>query len=86
MSVFYNIMYLASLMLLGKPGYMAVEVARHFALPEAAAFMERVHYRALTSAEEKQVLELREAYQDIECLTSTELAVMYQLYKANPEK
>jgi hypothetical protein len=86
MSIFYNIMYLASLMLLGKPGYMAVDVARHFALPEAAVFMERVHYRTLTGAEEKQVRELREKYQDIACLTNTELACIYQLYKANTEK
>jgi hypothetical protein len=80
LDTFYNIMYLAALILYGKPGYMAVPVSQHFALPETAGFLKNVEYRPLTKAEQKEVIELREKHSVVRGLTNPELNFLVGLY------
>jgi hypothetical protein len=81
--VFYNIMYLSALLLYGKPGYMAVPVSQHFALPENAGFIRAVKFRPLTKAEQKKMVELREKHKVVQGLTNPELNFLLSLYDAD---
>jgi hypothetical protein len=83
LDVFYNIMYLSALLLYGKPGYMAVPVSQHFALPENAGFIRAVKFRPLTKIEQKKIVELREKHNVVQGLTNPELAFLLNLYDAD---
>jgi hypothetical protein len=83
LDVFYNIVYLSALLLYGKPGYMAVPVSQHFALPENAGFIREVKFRPLTKVEQKKVVELREKHKVAQGLTNPELSFLLNLYDAD---
>jgi hypothetical protein len=86
LDVFYNIMYLSALLLYGKPGYMAVPVSQHFALPENACFIRAVKFRPLTKAEQNKIVELREKHKVVQGLTNPELSFLLSLYDADAGK
>jgi hypothetical protein len=86
LDVFYNIMYLSALLLYGKPGYMAVPVSQHFALPESADFIRAVKFRQLNKAEQKKIAELREKHKVVQGLTNPELKFLLSLYDADAGK
>jgi hypothetical protein len=82
---FYNAVYLSCLLLFGKPGYMDVPVAEHFALPETAAFMKAVKYRDLNRLEGIAVGNLRDKYKGIQALTNPEVNFVIGLYGKETE-
>jgi hypothetical protein len=77
---FYQIMYLGCLLLYGKPGYMAVPVSQHFALPETVDFFQRCDYRQLAPDESKEAAGMYEKCQDIQGLTNQELNLLVKMY------
>ncbi|GHT57930.1 hypothetical protein FACS1894109_11150 [Spirochaetia bacterium] len=77
---FYQIMYLGCLLLYGKPGYMAVPVSQHFALPETVDFLHSCDYRRLIPDESSEALGMYEKYQDIQGLTNQELNLLVKMY------
>jgi hypothetical protein len=81
--VFYNVMYLGALLLYGKPGYMAVPVSQHFALPESADFIRSVKFRPLAKVEKAKIVELRERHKVVQGLTNPELHLLLDLYDAD---
>jgi hypothetical protein len=86
LDVFYNVMYLSALLLYGKPGYMAVPVSQHFALPESADFIWAVKFRPLTRAEQNKTVELRDKHKVVQGLTNPELNFLLNLYDADAGK
>ena len=51
---FYNAVYLSCLLLFGKPNYMDIPAAEHFAMPGVAEFMRSAEYRELNRIERKE--------------------------------
>jgi hypothetical protein len=83
---FYNIMYLGALLLYGKPGYMAVPVSQHFALPESADFIRSVKFRPLSKAERTKAEELREKHKAVQGFTNPEINFLLNLYDLDAKK
>jgi hypothetical protein len=73
--------YLACLLLFGKPGYMDVPVAGHFARPEAAEFLQTAVFVPLSTAEKKKRAALRKEYGGIRTLTNPEMHFVVDIYQ-----
>jgi hypothetical protein len=78
---FYHGVYLSCLLLFGKPGYMDVPVAEHFAGPEAADFMRNAEVYRLNGAARENLAKLREEYGGIRSLTNPEMHYIVDLYE-----
>jgi hypothetical protein len=76
---FYHGVYLSCLLLFGKPGYMDVPVAGHFARKEAADFLRGVQMRRLNEDEQKKLEGLREDCGSIRSLTNPEMHFIVDL-------
>jgi hypothetical protein len=82
----YHGIYLACLLLFGKPGYMDVPVASHFAREEAVHFLHGVELYQLNKAAVKELQKLKKKYGGIKFLTGQELEFVIDLYEsASPE-
>jgi hypothetical protein len=77
---YYQGMYLACLLLFGKPGYMGVPIATHFAAPRAAAFLQQAIFLQLNESEKKKCDELRKEYKHIMALTNPEMRFILDVY------
>jgi hypothetical protein len=78
---FYHGVYLACLLLFGKPGYMDVPVAEHFAQREAADFLRSAVFLQLDADELKRLEKMREEYGNIRALTNPEMHYVVDLYE-----
>jgi hypothetical protein len=78
---FFHGVYLAALILFGKPGYMDVPVASCFARLDAAVFMRTAKYRKLTLAEQSKAMQIKEAYKRVDALTNPEVNFIVGLYE-----
>jgi hypothetical protein len=78
---FYHGVYLACLLLYGKPGYMDVPAAAHFAQKEAADFLRTAVFLQLNEIEKEQLARIREEYGNIQALTNPEMAFVVDLYE-----
>jgi hypothetical protein len=78
---FYHGMYFSCLLLFGKPGYMDVPVAEHFAQKEAADFLRSAETFQLNENERKKLEALRKEYVDIQSLTNPEMNFIVDLYE-----
>jgi hypothetical protein len=78
---YYHGVYLACLILFGKPGYMDVLVAEHFAQPEAADFLRGAIFLQLNEAERHALEGLRKDYSAIQALTNPEMHFVVDLYE-----
>jgi hypothetical protein len=78
---FYQGVYLACLLLFGKPDYMDVPVAGHFAQKEAADFLRSAIFIQPNGAEQKELDRLREDYGSIRELTNPEMQFIFDLYR-----
>jgi hypothetical protein len=78
---FYHGIYLSCLLLFGKPGYMDVPVAGHFAQKEAADFLRDAGIFQLNEAEQKKLEGLRKEYGSIQALTNPEMNFVVDLYE-----
>jgi hypothetical protein len=78
---FYHGVYLACLLLFGKPGYMDVLVAAHFAQREAVDFLRTAVFLRLKEAEIERLEELRKEYGNIQALTNPETHFIVDLYE-----
>jgi hypothetical protein len=76
---FYHGIYLSCLLLFGKPGYMDVPVAGHFARKEAADFLRGAGIFKLNEAERKKLEGLRKEYGGIQALTNPEMHFIVDL-------
>jgi hypothetical protein len=76
---FYHGVYLSCLLLFGKPGYMAVPVAEHFARKEAADFLRNAEVYRLNEAAREKLAKLREEYGSIRSLTNPETGFIADL-------
>jgi hypothetical protein len=79
---FYYGVYLACLLLFGKPGYMDVPIAGHFAQNEAADFLRTAIFLQLDEAERKKLEALRKEYGNIKALTNPEMHYIVDLYES----
>jgi hypothetical protein len=86
LDTFYQIMYLGCLLLFEKPGYMAVPVSQHFALPETVDFMHQVQYRELSLDEMMECVALSDKFQGIQGITNPELNFLVKLYDADAKR
>jgi hypothetical protein len=77
---FYNAVYLSCLLLFGKPGYMDVPVAEHFAQPSAAGYLRNATAFKLNGAARKKLSDLRQEYGGLEALTNPEMQFILDLY------
>ncbi|MCL2834617.1 MAG: hypothetical protein FWD78_15720 [Treponema sp.] len=66
--------YLTCLLLYGKPGYLDVPAARHFADPDAARYMQTTKYRQLEKAEQVKLRTMLDTYGSIRGLTNLEMS------------
>jgi hypothetical protein len=80
LEAFYQAMYLSALILFEKPGYMAVPVSQHFALPETEEAFKTMHHRALKVEEVDRLLELQKQFGEVDGLTNGELRFLLDLY------
>jgi hypothetical protein len=78
---FYHGVYLSCLLLFGKPGYMGVPVAEHFAGPESAEFLRGAEVYRLNEAAREKLAKLREEYGNIRSLTNPEMHFVVDLYE-----
>jgi hypothetical protein len=78
---FYNAVYLSCLLLFGKPGYMDVPVAEHFAQPAAAGFLGGAEVYQLNAAAQRELEQLRAEYGRIQGLTNPEVNFVVDLYE-----
>jgi hypothetical protein len=78
---FYHGVYLACLLLFGKPGYMDVPVAEHFAQKEAAGFLRSAVFLQLDGTERKTLETLRKEYGNVRALTNPEMMFVVDLYE-----
>jgi hypothetical protein len=78
---FYHGVYLSCLLLFGKPGYMDVPVAEHFAQEEAADFLRSAEIFQLNEDEQKKLEMLRKEYGNIQLLTNPEMSFVVDLYE-----
>jgi len=82
-NIYYNAVYLSALLLFGKPGYMDVPIAEHFAYPPNANFLGNTEWNILNEAQRVEVEKLRKEYEKIQGLTNPELKFIIDLYKEN---
>jgi hypothetical protein len=80
-NTYYNAVYLSALLLFGKPGYMDVPVAEHFAYPPNAEFLIKTEWNGLNEAQREEVDRLRKEYGNIQGLTNPELNFIVSLYE-----
>jgi hypothetical protein len=78
---FYYGVYFACLLLFGKPGYMDVPVAEHFAQKEAAVFLRTAVFLRLEEPEREKLKRLRKEYGNIHALTNPEMHFAVDLYE-----
>jgi hypothetical protein len=78
---FYHGIYLSCLLLFGKPGYMGVPVAEHFARKEAADFLRGVEIFQLRESGRKKLEALRKDYGNIRSLVNPEMQFVIDLYE-----
>ena len=78
---FYNAVYLSCLLLFGKPGYMDIPVAQHFADQSAEVHLKYVEYKKLSEKQVDEVKNLRVEYGGIQGLTNPELNFIVGLYE-----
>jgi hypothetical protein len=78
---FYHAMYWSCLFLLDKPGYMAVPVSQHFALPDAVEFTQSGQFRQLPGAEQEELLAMRSRYGEVRGITNSELNFLLRLHE-----
>jgi hypothetical protein len=78
---FYYGVYLGCLLLFGKPGYMDVPVAAHFAQQEAVDFLRGAVFVQLKGVEQQKLEELRKDYGTIRSLTNPEMHFVIDLYE-----
>lgn len=78
---FYHGVYLSCLFLFGKPGYMGVPVAEHFAQEDAVAFLRGMDIVQLNETEREKLAGLRKAYGNIQALTNPEMGFVVDLYE-----
>jgi hypothetical protein len=81
MDDFYNAVYLSCLLLFGKPGYMDVPVAEHFAQKSAADYLRNAEALRLNGAAQKKLAELRQEYGKLDALTNQEMRFIVDLYE-----
>ena len=78
---FYQNTYLGCLWLFDKPGYMAVPASRHFALPEAEAWMkDDFQVRPLMREEIAELVMLKAKYGETQGITNQELNFLLKLH------
>ena len=80
-NTYYNAVYLSALLLFGKPGYMDVPVAEHFAYPLNAAFLGNTEWNGFNEAQREEADKLRKEYGNINGLTNPELNFIVSLYE-----
>jgi hypothetical protein len=78
---FYQGVYLSCLLLFGKPGYMDVPVAEHFAQKEAVDFLRGAGIFKLNETERQRLEGLREEYGNIQALTNPEMHFVVDLFQ-----
>jgi len=81
-----NTVYLSCLLLFGKPGYMDVPVAQHFADQSAETQLKYAKYRELNVVQQKELIKLRKQYEQIQALTNPELDFIISLYEGEKGK
>jgi hypothetical protein len=77
----YRGIYLSCLLLFGKPGYMDVPVAEHFAQRDAADFLRGAGIFQLNEPERKKLEGLRKDYGNIHSLTNPEMQFVADLFE-----
>jgi hypothetical protein len=77
--LFYHSVYLSCLLLFGKPGYMDVPVAEHFAQKEAAGFIRNAEVYRLNETAQEKLAVLRKDYSNIRSLTNPEMQFIVSL-------
>jgi hypothetical protein len=80
MDDFYNAVYLSCLLLFGKPGYLDVPVAEHFAQRSAADYLRNMQAAALDEPARKKLAALRQEYGEIDALTNPEMLFVVDLF------
>jgi len=80
---YYSAVYLTSLLLFHKTGYLDIPVAQFFAQPSVADWMARADYRPLTAGEYGNMEIIRTEYEKIQGLTNPELNFIVSLYDRN---
>jgi hypothetical protein len=78
---FYHGMYLSCLLLFGKPGYMDVPAAEHFAQKDVADFLRGVRIFQLNESERKKLEGLRKDYGNIRSLTNPEISLVVDIFE-----
>jgi hypothetical protein len=78
---FYQGMYLSCLLLFGKPGYMGVPVAEHFAQRDAVDFIQYMEMLRLSDAETQELERLRKEYGSVQALTNPEMHFVVDIYE-----
>jgi hypothetical protein len=78
---YYNAVYLSCLLLFGKPGYMDVPVAEHFAQSSAAGYLRNAEAFKLNDAAQRKLSELRQESGELEALTNPEMHCVLDLYE-----
>jgi hypothetical protein len=78
---FYHGIYISCLLLFGKPGYMDVPVAEHFAQKDAADFLRGAGIFQLNEPERKKLEVLRKDYGSLRALTNPEMQFVVDLYE-----
>jgi hypothetical protein len=79
-NTFYSGVYLSCLVLFGKPGYMDITVAQHFASPDVALHLREIECFELNAEQQEEVIKLREDYGNIQALTNPELKFIVSIY------
>ena len=77
---FYQFMYLTSLILFNKPGYMAVPITEHFVMPETVEYMKSVKFRHLNEYEADQYKHICKAAENRDGITNEELDFLAGLF------
>jgi hypothetical protein len=82
---FYQGVYLACLLLFGKPGYMDVPIAAHFAQKEAVEFLRHAVFIPLGKKRMEELEALRNEYGSIQAITNPEMHFVVDIYEAEAE-
>ena len=85
-NAYNNAVYLSCLLLFGKPGYLDVPVAQHFADQSAETQLKYAEYRELNVVQQKELKKLREQFGHIRALTNPELDFIVSLYEGEVKK
>jgi len=86
MDSYNNAVYLSCLILFGKPGFLDVPVAQHFAGESAEVQLKYAKYRELSLKQQKELIRLRNLYGHIQALTNPELDFIVSLYEGEVKK